>query len=510
MGGTNDKPRANIELGEPRSRRGTAGLVVEDAHPGAALVVEDRDERDAGEDDKGYGENEDPGSPGLVIDEDRGSSRLVVGRDASAPTPVESPSPFGDPMALSYADAQRIAEGKLETSKVLGVIDPDALARVSDQEVRSQVKRFLKKLVAMEMQFGALQKARGSLVDYRAWLNQITALETTATPAQQLRALLAAEERRAALEEMATLIRIMLEDKLLEWAEHKMILRRAEQLGLTPADVEAIYQRFEPFEREPQAAAERAAATGWVAHPRLATPGEVYAWNLKRLQDAMLQRFDVAVEIANQPFDKTYSLYDYLDRNREDDRKNVALQARQAAEDARCPALAVWYFLWTTGATVLHLGGKDHRPVRSRKRQLDTVDELKALVATEWVIDDLARALDDGLLENWLFVVTRNEALFRAASTLRQQARDLSDSLRAEYLRHASIRVLWQAGFKGLPLRDAGRRSVIVEDLAQLTSRAEDCWESLTWTLKSGVLAEWLDQFDPHQAARARDCAKQM
>jgi hypothetical protein len=82
--------------------------------------------------------------------------------------------------------------------------------------------------------------------------------------------------------------------------------------------------------------------------------------------------------------------------------------------------------------------------------------------------------------------------------------------LRAEYLRHASIRVLWQAGFKGLPLRDTARRSVIVEDLAQLTSRAEDCWESLTWTLKSGVLAEWLDQFDPHQAARARDCAKQM
>jgi hypothetical protein len=506
VGGINDKPRANIELEEPRSRRGTADLVVEGEHPGAGLVIQDGDERG----DQGSVDDEAAGSPGLVVDENGGASRLVVGRDASGPAPVESSSPFGDPMGLSYADAQRIAEGKLETSKVLGVIDPDALAHISDQAVRGQVKRFLKKLAAMEMQFGALQKARGNLVAYRAWLNQIIALETAADPAQQLRALLAAEERRAALEEMTTLVRIMLDDKLLEWAEHKMILRRAEQLGLTPADVETIYQRFEPFEREPQAAAERAAATGWVAHPKLATPGEVYAWNLKRLQDAMLQRFDVAVEIANQPFDKTYSLYDYLDRNREEDRKNVALQARQAAEDARCPALAVWYFLWTTGVPALHLGTKDHRPVRTRKRRLETVDELKALVATDWVIDDVAHTLEAGLLENWLFVVTRNEALFQAASRLRQQARDLSDNLRAEYLRHASIRVLWQAGFKGLPLCDAGRRSVVVEDLVQLTSRAEDCWESLTWTLKSGVLAEWLDQFDPHQAARARECAKLM
>lgn len=510
MGSNNDKSRANIELGEPRSRRGAADLVVDDAHPGAGLVVQGSDERYEREDDQGSEEAEAAGSPGLVIDEHRGSSRLVAGRDASSSTPVESPRPFGDPMAISYADAQRIAEGKLETGKVLGIIDPAALAQVSDQEVRSQVKRFLKKLVAMEMQFGALQKARGGLVDYRAWLNQITALETAADPAQQLRALLAAEERRAALDEVTTLVRIMLDDKLLEWAEHKMILRRAEQLGLTPADVEAIYQRFEPFEREPQAAAERAAGSGWVAHPKLATPGEIYAWNPKRLQDAMLQRFDVAVEIANQPFDKTYSLYDYLDRNRDDERKNLALRARQAAEDARCPALAVWYFLWTTGVPVLHLGTKDHRPVRSRKRRLETVNDLKALVATDWVIDDVAHALEDGLLENWLFVVTRDEALFQAASKLRQQARDLSDSLRAEYLRHGSIRVLWQAGFKGLPLCDAARRSVVVEDLAQLTSRAEDCWESLTWTLKSGVLAEWLDQFDPHQAARARDCAKQM
>jgi len=504
VGGIDDKRRANIELGEPRSRRGTADLVVEESRPSSGLVVDDKDNEDGEDDDASAN------SSGLVVDDNRGSARLVVGRDASTPIAIEPMSAFGEPMALSYADAQRIDESKLETSKVLGVLDEDAVASVSDQEVRSQVARFLQKLASMEMKFGELQKAPGRLVGYRAWLNDIRALHKAADAAHQLRARFAAEERRAALEELTTFVRIMLDDKLLEWAEHKKVLRKAEQLGLTPADVEAIYQRFEPFEREPQAVAERAAATGWVAHPKLTTPGEVYAWNPERLQDALLQRFDVAVEIANQPFDKTYSLYDYLDRNREDGRKDVALQARQAAENARCPALAVWYFLWATGVPVLHLGGKDHRPVRSRKRQLETVDELKALVATEWVIDDIAHALEDGLLENWLFVVTRNEALFQAASTLRQQARDLSDSLRAEHLRHASIRVLWQAGFKGLPLRDAARRSVIVEDLAQLTSHAEDCWESLTWTLKSGVLAEWLDQFDPQQAARARDCAKQM
>lgn len=495
MGGINDKPRASIELAEPEPRREPAGLVIAEAGGSAGLVLDD---------------GAAAASSGLVIDGERAASGLVIGEDAGARSrPAPSPN-FGDPMALSYADAQRIEDGKLETSKILGLVDHDALARVTDPEVRAQVARFLKKLVAMEMQFGDLQKARGKLVGYRGWLNEIGALDKAADAAQRLRAILAAEERRTALEELTAGVRFVLDDKLLEWAEHKKVLRKAEQLGLTPAEVETIYQRFEPFEREPQAAAERDAATGWTPHPRLATPGELYAWNLTRFQDAMLQRFEVAVEIANQPFDKTYSLYDYLDRNREDRRKEVALQARRAAEDAGCPALAVWYFLWTTGVLALHLGGKDHRPVNTRKRQLESVDELQALVATEWVLDDLAHALEDGLLESWLFAVTRNEALFRAASTLRHQALGVSDSQRVEFLRHAAIRVLWQTGFKGLPLRDGARRSIVVEDLAQLTSRAEDCWEFLTWTLRQGVLAEWLDQFDPHQAARARECAKQM
>jgi hypothetical protein len=495
LGGIDDKPHANIELGGPPGSA-PAGMVARDGSEISGLVTDD----DAV-----------TPSSGLVIDDGRAvRAGVVVDGDGSAPARGAASSSFGDPMALAFADAQRIADGKLETGKVLGLIERDALDRVTDREVQDQVHRFLKKLSILEMKFSDLQKAPGKLVGYRSWLQELRGLETAPDAVQRLRAMIAAEERKVAIDELTAYVKFVLDDKVLEWAEHKKVLRKAEQYGLAAADVEAIYQRFEPFEREPQAAAERAAATGWTPHPKLATPGEVYAWNLGRFQDVMLQRFDVAVEIANQPHDKTYSLYDYLDRNREDARKELALRARAAAEDARCPALAVWYFLWTTGITALHLGGKDHRPVNRRKRQLETVDELKALVTAEWVLDDIARALEDGLLENWLFVVTQDEVLFRVASSLRQESRGVSDSQRAEFLRHAAIRVLWQAGFKGLPLRDDAKRSVIVEDLAQLTSRAEDCWEFLSWTLKHGVLAEWLDQFDPHQAARARDCAKQM
>lgn len=474
MGGPDDNRRANIELEAPAARSDGAGIVVDDgATPSSGLVTDD-----AGD-----------------------------GDDAGAP-PARPAASFGDPMALAFADAQRISDGKLETSKILGVVEREALARVTDHEVRVQVARFLKKLSTLEMQFGDLQKARGRLPGYRAWLHEIAALEKAPDASQRLRAILEAEERKAAVDELTAYVTFVLDDKVLEWAEHKKVLRKAEQLGLTAADVGAIYQRFEPFEREPQAAAERAAATGWGAHPKLATPGEVYAWNLKRLRDVLLQRFDVAVEIANQPFDKTYSLYDYLDRNREDDRKEHALRARTAAEVAGCPALAVWYFLWETGPAVLHLGGKDHRPVTSRKRQLESVAELHALVATEWVLDDIASALEGGLLEHWLLVVTRNEQLFQVAAELRQASRGVADSKRPEFLRLAAIRLLWHTGFQGLPLRDDAKRSVVVEDLAQLTSRAEDCWELLEWSLKTGILAEWLDRFDAHQAARARACAK--
>ena len=495
MGGTDDKRHANIELGTPPSRTGPAAIVVDDGDTPSGLVI---------------GDDGSPPSSGLVIEGERSaSSGLVAGGDRGPQGASAAPS-FGDPMALSYADAQRIADGKLETRKVLGLIDRDALARVTSRDVQLQVTRFLKKLAAMEMQYPDLQKAPGKLVEYRTWMQSIRQLEKAPDALQRLRGLLDTEERKASLDELMIHVKVALDDKLLEWAEHKRVLRKAAQLGLTADDVEAAYRQFEPFEREPQAAAERAAATGWTPHPKLGTPGEVYAWNLKRFQDALLQRFDAAVDIANQPFDKTYSLYDYLDRNREDGRKELALRAREAADEARCPALAVWYFLWTTGVPALHLGGKDHRPVKTRKRQLETVDELKALVVAEWVLDDLGRALADGLLENWLFVVTRDERLFGTVAALRQDSRGVSDSQRAEFLRHAAIRVLWQTGFTGLPLIDGARRSVIVEDLPQLTSRAEDCWEFLSWTLKSGVLAEWLDRFDPHQAARARECARHM
>jgi hypothetical protein len=495
-GNHNDNRRASIVLEHAPAEQ--AGLVVDDGgERGSGLVLDDGDD-ERGSDlvvDGGVGDG--PAS-GLVID-DGGRSGGATARPAS------SPSRFGDPMPLSAADAQRIAAGKLETSKILGLLERELLEQLTDEETRQQVARFLKKLSALELQFGDLQKARNNFVGYRNWLGELTPLKDAPDAARRLCALVAAEERRSALDELELHVRVALDDKVLEWAEHQKVLRKAAQLGLAADDVEAIYRKFEPFEREPQAAAERAAATGWTPHPKLTVAGEVFAWNLKRLRDAMLERFDAAIEIANQPFDKTYSLYDYLDRNREDARKELALRARQAAEEAQNPALAVWYFLWTTGPAVLHLGSKTSRTVKRRQRQLESVNELTALAATEWIVDDLALVLVSGLLENWLFVVTKDERLFRLAAGLRQEARGVPNSERADFGRRAAICILWQLGFRGLPLQDSAKRGIVVEDLAQLVARAEECWDCLEWALRSGVLAEWLDLVDPRQAARARE-----
>lgn len=496
MGNHGDNGRsASIEVGLDPSDG--SGLVVDDEGGGSGIVVDD--DRVAGSGivaGDGDGDDDDDGG-----EDDRGGSAPRRRADPSRPT---ASARFGDPQALTAADAQRISEGKLETSKVLGLLERESLAQLSDEEVRGQAARLLKKLSTLELQYGDLQKARNKFLGYREWLTQIQGMKDAPDAAQRLRALVAAEERRVALDELEVHVRVALDDKVLEWVEHQKILRKAAQLGLSPDDVEAVYRAFEPFEREPQAAAERAAATGWIPHPKLAVAGEVYAWNLKRLRDILLERFDVAIELANQPHDKTYSLYDYLDRNREEQHKDRALVARAAAEEAQNPALAVWHFLWTTGPAVLHLGGKGYRPVRGRKRQVDSLDELRMLVQTEWVIDELALALEGGLLENWLFAVTKDEALGRAAAAMRHAARGTPDSKRPEALRLAALRLLWRSGLRGLPLRDGAKRSVLVEDLPQLVARAEDCWDSLEWSLRSGALAEWLDGFDPHQAARAR------
>ncbi len=450
--------------------------------------------------------DDDTAAGGIVLDDDRAAARTGIVLDDSEAHDRPTPR-FGDPMALSFADAQRIHDGDLETCKILGLIDRDQLAALGDAEVQAQIARFTRKLRGLEMRFGDLQKAPGRLLGYRTWREQIVALERAPDAARRLRALIAVEERAVALVDLTKYVEFVLDDKLLEWAEHRKVVRKAESLGLDAADVEAIYHRFEPFEREAQAVAEQAAATGWTPHPKLTTPGEVYAWSFSRLRDALLQRFEVAIEIANQPFDRTYSLYDYLDRNR-DNHTEQALRARAAATDAGCPALAVWYFLWTTGPPVLHLGTKDHRPVRTRRRQLASVADLLALVTSDWLIDDLARALEAGLLENWLFVVTRDEALYQLAGKLRHGARGVPDSQRADFLEHAAIRVLWRLGFTGLPLRDDAKRVVIVDDLAQLSTHAEACWDQLAWSLRHGVLAEWLDRFDAPQAERARTCAR--
>jgi hypothetical protein len=166
-----DKRHAGIELTTPAPVSAEADLVIGD----------------------------DAASPsGLVIDDDATSSSGLVINDDAEGAPARPAASFGAPMALSFADAQRISDGRLETSKILGLLDHDALARMSDREVQVQVARFLKKLSAMEMQFGDLQKARGKLVGYRAWLDKIRLLEKAPDASQRLRLILEAEERSAA------------------------------------------------------------------------------------------------------------------------------------------------------------------------------------------------------------------------------------------------------------------------------------------------------------------------
>ncbi|HEY0250492.1 MAG TPA: hypothetical protein VGC41_03155, partial [Kofleriaceae bacterium] len=244
-------------------------------------------------------------SSGLVIDgeDDDRSSGLVASDDedqdgAAADEPADEPADaaepdvrFGDPLAISAADAQRIADRKLDTAKVLGLVSRDALPEVTDTEVKAQLARFHKKLASLEMQFGDLQKARGKVLGYRAWLEQLAQIARANDPARQLGALIRAEDRDAAIDELTTYIKFVLDDHYLEWAEHKKVLRKADHYGLTPADVEAIYLTFEPFDRETPTVAARTTGTGWSSHPRLATPGELDAWNLARLHEALLQQF---------------------------------------------------------------------------------------------------------------------------------------------------------------------------------------------------------------------------
>ncbi len=438
---------------------------------------------------------------------------------AARPQPRAADEELGEPMKLGYAEAQRIADGRLGTAEVLGVGAPAIAAlralplgtpsstALSDEKVRAQVARFLGRLAALEKKFTDLKTAATTFPAYGEWLRAVQALRDAPAAATELLRIIDGERKKRALADLRVSASVYLQDGLLEWAEHKKMLWQAAALGLGPDDVEAVYRAFAPFTREPESEAARKAATGWPAHPLLKMPGEAWAWSLPRLRDAMLQRFDVAVEVATLPVEHKHSLFAYLEERDEVAREH-ARSGLAAATEAGCPQLAVWYFLWVTGDRGLHVT-PDFHPAAERRRQVSSPAELETLLAQEWVLDDLAHALEGGLLENWAYVVAASAEAFTVAQRARRQVDRVPAAERTTFLRLAVLQVLRALGVRGLPLRDGAGRAVLVADLPSLVARSEDCWDALAWCLEAGALAEWLESIgEARQAERARECAR--
>lgn len=436
----------------------------------------------------------------------RGASIEALG--SSAAVVVEE---LGEPMKLGYADAERIAESRLGTAEVLG-IGAGALAALAsgaltDEKVRVQAARFLNRLGALEKKYTDLKSAATAFPGYGEWLRAIQGLCDSPSAARDLAALVDGERRRLALADLRVSARVYLQDGRLEWVEHRKMLWQAEQLGLGAEDVEAIYREFPPFPRQLEREAAESAGAGWPPHPLLKQPGEAWAWNLARLRDALLQRFDVAVEVANKSIDHKHSLFAYLEE-RDPSARDQARAALQAANETGCPQLAVWHFLWATGEHALHVSATNH-PVVEGRRQVTSVEALGSLVASQGVLDELGQALSGGLLETWSARVAGNEAAAAVARRARGSLGHVSPEDRASFLRLSVMQALWALGVAGLPLWDGDHRAVMVSDLESLVARSEDCWDALGWCLQSGALAEWLDAIgEKKQAARARECAR--
>ena len=435
---------------------------------------------------------------------ERGASIELLG-------PAIGGDELGEPMKLGYADAQRIAESRLGTAEVLGV-GSAALAALragalTDEKVRAQAARFLTRLAALEKKFTDLKGAAIAFPAYGEWLREMQTLRDAPDAARALCQILDGERRRLGMADLRLSARVYLQNGELEWVEHKKMLWQAEQLGLGAAEVEATYREFPPFRRELESESAQKAETGWPAHPLLKTQGEAWAWNLARLCEALLRRFDIAVEVANKSIDHKHSLFAYLEE-RDPVAREHARAALRAATDAGCPELAVWHFLWATGERALHVSANLH-PVVEGRRQVATPAALEALVASQWVLDELGQSLAGGLLESWCAVVAGQPGATTIAERARVNLVHIAACDRTSFLRLSVMQTLRALGIKGLPLWDGDRRAVMVSDLESLVARSEDCWEALGWCLQSGALAQWLDAIgEKMQAGRARDCAR--
>ena len=462
-----DEPKrpapAGIQIDDEVDRT-PSGIAIDDS-PSAGIAIDE------------------PLSSGIAIDDGRHKAH------GDRPAGV-----LGDPMKLGFAEAKQIARHELDTARVLG-LDAQLLreGKISTQAVTAQLSLFLERLKKMEEKDKALQRAASEEPDYGAWLTSIRRLRGE-TAADGLRKIVESEALNVALEKLRADARVHLSDGHLEWAEHQKMLWRATQLNLTAEHVEQVYREpeFGTFTRETEAEAVRKAPAGWKPYARLASKGEG-AWTLGRLQDAMLERFDAAVEAANDDPERIASLAGYLNE-KNDWAQDQALHARKAVLDEGCAkSVAAWYFLWATGRPALHVG-KGSGPVTEWRRQVSTLADLHSLVGAELVLGDLGAALEDGRLEKWLQLTVKViPGVVQQAEKLRAEAKRQTRQQLPSYLQQAAIKVLWSTGLSGLPVWDRAGRSVVLDDLPSLLARAEECWDALEWALDCGALAAWLD-----------------
>lgn len=429
---------------------------------------------------------------------------------------VKKTGPFREPATPEVSLAQKIEEKRVTTAAVLGIGDA-ALDRLRNGEIDStavsrQITRFLKRLQIREQQISDLKTCKAELPDYGKWLIRVERVGKAADAAAKLLTLIDAEREEIARADLWNKILVYLDDAFLEWAEHKKTLWNAEQLGLTEGHVEELYARWAAengnFKRETEQEAASRAHSGWRAHPKLAGEGEVWAWNLKRLQDALLQRFTAGIEVANMAPEWGHSLAFYIDQWEPKLTTHVE-RAIYHATDLGCPQLAVWYFLWATGQHELHVGGGGLGPVAEQRRCVNSLDALIDLVRSEWVVDDLGELLACGFLEHWLKLAAgASKSVVDQAASAREQAKRQVTSEREAFLRREVTRLLWKMGFEGMPLLDSVGQPVIVGDIPAVLEHAEACWEDLEWCLEHKVLEQWLNTRDLDLANWARRCAR--
>jgi len=435
---------------------------------------------------------------------------------AEASVSMSHTGPFKEPATPEVSLAQKIDEKRVTTAAVLGLGDEGLEAlragSVESAAVSRQITKFLERLKIREQQISDLKTCKADNPEYGKWLIQLERAGKAPDAATKLLALIDAEREEIALADLWNKILVYLDDDILEWAEQKKAIWNAEQLGLTEDHVEDLYARWiaehGEFKRETEQEAAATAHSGWRAHIMLAGEGEVWAWSLERLQDAMVQRFPAAVEVANMAPEIGHSLTFYIEQWTPD-LKTYADRAFYHASDLGCPQLAVWYFLWGTGQHDLHVGGDGLGPVAEQRRCVSSPDLLFQLVCTDWVVDDLGELLAAGLLEHWLNLAAgAPDIVVKQAKKAREDAKRQVTSERKAFLRREVTRLLWKMGFEGMPLRDDAGQTVIVTDIAGVLQHADVCWEDLEWCLQNKVLMQWLNTRDLSLGAWAERCER--